>query len=56
MVMKEYLKLCREEVETALRVFYAYETIQKLMSEQRYVDLVNKNVYFWKIHLSALQH
>jgi len=55
MVIRENLKLCREEVETALRVFYAYETMHRLMSEQRYVDLVNKNIYFWKIHLSALQ-
>lgn len=55
MVIKKNLKLCRKEVENALQVFYAYETMHKLMSEQRYVDLINKNICFWKIHLSALQ-
>jgi len=55
MIIKKNLILCREEVETALRVFYAYEAISNLMTEQRYVDLVNKNICFWKIHLSALQ-
>ena len=50
-----YLDSLRQEVETAIRVFYAYETMSKLLSEQQYVDLVNKNVYFWKIFLSSVQ-
>lgn len=45
----------REEVETAIRVFYAYEAMSKLLTEQQYVNLVNNNVYFWKIFLSSCQ-
>ena len=49
------IETLREEVETAIRVFYAYEAAMRLLSEQAYVDSMNKNVYFWKIFLSSAQ-
>lgn len=55
MNLDAYIDRLRQEVETAIRVFYAYEAMSKLLSEQQYVDLVNKNVYFWKIFLSSVQ-
>lgn len=55
MNLSTHIETFRQEVETALRVFYAYYTMCKLLSEQRYVDLLNNNVYFWKIFLSSTQ-
>lgn len=45
----------RHEVETAIRVFYAYARVNQLLSEQQYVNLINKNVHFWRIFLSSTQ-
>ncbi len=45
----------RHEVETAIRVYYAYVKVNQLLSEQKHVDLINKNVHFWKIFLSSTQ-
>lgn len=55
MIIKKNLKIMREEVETALRVFYAYETISKLLTEEQYVHLVNQNGHFWRIFISSAQ-
>jgi hypothetical protein len=55
MILGTHIEAFREEVETAIRVFYAYEAMSKLLSEQLYVNLVNHNVYFWKIFLSSVQ-
>ncbi len=55
MTVGAHLETFREEVETAIRVFYAYEAMFKLLSEQQHVDLVNNNIYFWKIFLSSVQ-
>ncbi len=55
MNLSTHIETFRQEVETALRVFYAYDTMCKLLSEQRYVDLLNNNVHFWKIFLSSTQ-
>jgi hypothetical protein len=55
MSLKVHIESLRREVETTIRVFYAYESMAKLLSEQQYVDLVNNNVYFWKIFLSSIQ-
>ncbi len=45
----------RHEVETTIRVFYAYVKVNQLLSEKQYVSLINKNVHFWKIFLSSTQ-
>jgi hypothetical protein len=50
-----HIENLRHEVETAIRTFYAFDKVMQLMSEQYYVDLFNKNLYFWKITISALQ-
>lgn len=55
MKLKTDLDRLRSEIETAVRVFYAYEAFNKLLIEQRHVDLINTNVYFWKIFLSSIQ-
>lgn len=55
MVVKSNLKIMREEAETALRVFYAYQAISNLLTEERYVRLVNNNVHFWRIFISSTQ-
>lgn len=55
MVLKVQIETLQKEVETTIRVFYAYEAMAKLLSEQQYVDLVNNNVHFWKIFLSSIQ-
>lgn len=55
MVIKKNLNIMREEAETALRVFYAYQTICNLLTDERYVRLVNKNVHFWRIFISSTQ-
>lgn len=55
MVIKKNLKIMREEAETALRVFYAYQAISNLLTEEQYVRLVNKNVHFWRIFISSTQ-
>jgi hypothetical protein len=50
-----HIEKFRGEIETAIRVLCAYEAMFKLLSDQQYVDLVNNNVYFWKIFLSSVQ-
>jgi len=55
MIVGTHLETFRGEVETAIRVFYAYEAMVKLLSEQQYVTLVNKNPGFWRIFLSSTQ-
>ena len=54
MIIRKNLKILRDEVETALRVFYAYEQISKLLAEERYVYLINKNGHFWRIFISSV--
>ncbi len=55
MIIGTHLETFRGEVETAIRVFYAYEAMAKLLSEQQYVNLANKNADFWIIFLSSTQ-
>ncbi|MSM39512.1 MAG: hypothetical protein GJT30_07820 [Geobacter sp.] len=55
MVIQGCLDTFRSEVETALRIFYAYEGIKKLLADQMYVDLINKNISFWRIYISSVQ-
>jgi len=55
MIVGTHLETFRGEVETAIRVFYAYEAMAKLLSEQQYVNLANKNADFWIIFLSSTQ-
>ncbi len=55
MIVGTHLETFREEVETAIRVFYAYEAMGKLLSEPKYVNLANNNADFWIIFLSSAQ-
>jgi hypothetical protein len=55
MIIGTRLETFRGEVETAIRVFYAYEAMSKLLSEQKYVNLANNNADFWIIFLSSAQ-
>ena len=55
MTVGTHLEIFRGEVETAIRVFYAYEAMSKLLSEQKYVNLANNNADFWIIFLSSAQ-
>jgi len=55
MTVGTHLETFRAEVETAIRVYYAYEAMSKLLSEQKYVNLANNNADFWIIFLSSAQ-
>lgn len=52
--MRDHLNTLRNEVETSLRTLYALRQFKTLLAEQKFVNEVNKNVYFWKIFESAL--
>jgi YgiT-type zinc finger domain-containing protein len=49
MNVREAIDRFRSEIETAIRTFYAYDAYLKLLSEKKYVNLINKNVHFWRI-------
>lgn len=55
MVIRKNLIILRTETETALRTFYAYEQVSKLLTEERYVRLINQNGHFWRIFISSVQ-
>jgi len=55
MTIGTHLETFRMEIETAIRVFYAYEAMASLLSKQQYVNLANKNPDFWIIFLSSAQ-
>lgn len=55
MTVGTHLETFRGEIETAMRVFYAYQAMGKLLSEQQYVKLANNNADFWIIFLSSAQ-
>ncbi|MDS4028456.1 MAG: hypothetical protein RKO66_00035 [Candidatus Contendobacter sp.] len=52
--MRDRLKTLRNETESSLRVLYALRQFRMLLTEQKSVDELNKNIHFWKIFESAL--
>ncbi|WFP49472.1 hypothetical protein PL263_15395 [Methylomonas sp. EFPC3] len=53
--MREHLNTLRHEAETSLRALYALRQFSILLTDQKSVNELNKNVHFWKIFESALE-
>lgn len=53
--MRSTLDTLRREAESTIRVFYALQYFNNLLTNREHVNKVNKNVYFWKIYESSLQ-
>lgn len=52
--MRDHLNTLRNEAESSLRVLYALRQFRTLLSDQKSVNELNKNVHFWQIFESAL--
>ena len=52
--MRYHLNTFRYEAESSLRALYALRQFSTLLTDQKSVNELNKNVHFWKIFESAL--
>lgn len=52
--MRDHLNTLRNEAESSLRALYALRQFRTLLTDQKSVNELNKNVHFWKIFESAL--
>jgi hypothetical protein len=53
---KRWIDFIVQEVETALALFYSYRQFIYLLSDQKYVSLINENPEFWMLHNGSVQH
>lgn len=52
--IRDHLNTLRNETESSLRALYALRQFRILLSDQKSVNELNKNVHFWQIFDSAL--
>jgi myosin heavy subunit len=53
--MRDRLETLRKEAESSLRALYALRQFRTLLTDQKSVNELNKNVYFWQLFESALK-
>lgn len=53
---KRWIDFIVQEIETALALFYAYRQFIYLLSDKKYVSLINENPEFWMLHNGSVQH
>ncbi|WP_028579425.1 AbiU2 domain-containing protein [Desulfogranum japonicum] len=55
MTTKEWIDFIKEEVESSLTLFYGYAAFSEKLKDQSWVNLINRNVRFWKIYAASTQ-